>query len=425
MAAVGLGALPGARASEQEGWQFEVTPYFWAAGVDGDYRTNDGKTSFDQSFSDLVDEVDAGFMGLVGASYGRFVAFVQYDYINLEPDGGDAQISSIIGAESRLESEFETDILSGGVGYRFDTFGDDSWIDVMLGVRQFDQEGDIKITVLEGEGAPFSERFDGSSDVTDTLIMLRPSMRISERWRFNPTMSYAVAGDSETHYELSPQFQYQFSDSFALRFGYRRLHYETENGRPGADNYREMDADMAGLMVGVGWTFPKRHEPAAEPVAAAPAPAPAAAPAPAPVDSDGDGVMDSDDRCPDTPRGTRVDQFGCDCDVTVQLTFAFDSAELTEGDKAELTRVAGRLQEASWVNGVVEGHTDSIGSDAYNQRLSERRARAVAEFLSAQGIDASRFAIVGKGESAPIADNGTEAGRAQNRRVVLKRTDCN
>jgi OOP family OmpA-OmpF porin len=67
----------------------------------------------------------------------------------------------------------------------------------------------------------------------------------------------------------------------------------------------------------------------------------------------------------------------------------------------------------------VEGHTDSIGSDAYNQRLSERRAKAVRDYMISQGIDASRITTRGFGESKPVADNKTAAGRAENRRVEI------
>ena len=67
----------------------------------------------------------------------------------------------------------------------------------------------------------------------------------------------------------------------------------------------------------------------------------------------------------------------------------------------------------------VEGHTDSIGEAAANQELSERRAKAVAEALATLGVDPGRLVPVGFGESRPVADNGTESGRAKNRRVDL------
>jgi OOP family OmpA-OmpF porin len=160
------------------------------------------------------------------------------------------------------------------------------------------------------------------------------------------------------------------------------------------------------------------------PVAAKPAPvAVAAAPAKC-ADADNDGVCDKDDRCPDTPAGVRVGPHGCTCDVTIRTNFAFDSAELTAQDKAELERIAGRLKELEFVGGTATGHTDSVGDEAYNQKLSERRAQAVVDFLTAQGVAAGRVTAIGMGETKPLADNATEEGRAQNRRVTIRRTDC-
>jgi OOP family OmpA-OmpF porin len=157
---------------------------------------------------------------------------------------------------------------------------------------------------------------------------------------------------------------------------------------------------------------------------AAIAPAVVAKPVEAPKDSDGDGVIDPNDMCPDTPRGTRVGPQGCPCDLTLKLNFAFDSATLTDADKAQLDAAATELKRLNWTSGVIEGHTDSIGKDAYNQKLSERRALAVREYLAAQGIAESRMIPTGFGESQPVADNKTAEGRAENRRVVLRRTDC-
>jgi OOP family OmpA-OmpF porin len=158
-------------------------------------------------------------------------------------------------------------------------------------------------------------------------------------------------------------------------------------------------------------------------------PAPAAAPvaaaaAAAPVDSDGDGVADEYDRCPNTPAGERVGPNGCSCDVSVQLQFGFDSAELTAADRAILDNVAARLNELQFVGGEVAGHTDSVGDEAYNLDLSKRRAQAALDYLSMKGVAPGRMTAVGFGESMPIADNATEEGRAQNRRVVIRRTDC-
>jgi outer membrane protein OmpA-like peptidoglycan-associated protein len=106
------------------------------------------------------------------------------------------------------------------------------------------------------------------------------------------------------------------------------------------------------------------------------------------------------------------------------VQFKVSSAELTEYDRADLDEMAVSLNSLKFISGTVVGHTDSTGSEAYNQRLSERRAETVSAYLQRKGVAVGRLAAFGAGESEPIADNRTAEGRAQNRRVVLKRTDC-
>ena len=166
---------------------------------------------------------------------------------------------------------------------------------------------------------------------------------------------------------------------------------------------------------------------AAAVAAVAPPPPP---PPPAPVakidpDTDGDGVPDSLDQCPNTPRGAKVDKVGCQCDVTREVHFATGSAELNAEDKAMLDDVVPQLKKLHFINGEIEGHTDSVGGSAMNQRLSERRAKAVADYLAAHGISGGRVTTVGYGETKPVADTTSKEGRAHNRRVVIRRTDCN
>jgi outer membrane protein OmpA-like peptidoglycan-associated protein len=144
----------------------------------------------------------------------------------------------------------------------------------------------------------------------------------------------------------------------------------------------------------------------------------------APKDSDADGVPDTTDACPDTPKGTKVGPKGCPCDMSVQLQYKFDSAELTDQDKKTLDQVAVRLQELNWVGGEAAGYADNVGAAEYNTKLSQRRAQSAVDYLATRGIAKDRFTVEGFGSAHPIADNSTAAGRAQNRRVVLHRTDC-
>ena len=99
--------------------------------------------------------------------------------------------------------------------------------------------------------------------------------------------------------------------------------------------------------------------------------------------------------------------------------FAFDSAKLTAEGKAKLAETVSSLKASPNLHVAVQGHTDSVGSEAYNLQLSKRRAESVKGELVAEGITPDRIETSGFGEASPVADNGTEAGRAENRRVEV------
>lgn len=134
-------------------------------------------------------------------------------------------------------------------------------------------------------------------------------------------------------------------------------------------------------------------------------------------DEDGDGVPDSLDQCPGTPKGAKVDARGCW--VLAGLNFDTDKSVIKPQFEGLLDEVAAVLTQNAGVDIRIDGHTDSRASNAYNQGLSERRANAVREALIKRGVDAGRLSAQGFGESKPIASNGNEAGRYQNRRVEL------
>jgi outer membrane protein OmpA-like peptidoglycan-associated protein len=155
-------------------------------------------------------------------------------------------------------------------------------------------------------------------------------------------------------------------------------------------------------------------------------------------DEDDDGVFDRRDRCPDTPANTPVEHHGCPLPqypanvkpepvqsevITLSdagdVLFAFNQSELTPAAQSKLDSLMPKLQSADVVSIKVIGHTDNIGSDTYNQALSERRASSVAAYLLSQGLAPNKLTSEGKGQSQPVADNETEEGRAKNRRVEL------
>ena len=142
-----------------------------------------------------------------------------------------------------------------------------------------------------------------------------------------------------------------------------------------------------------------RSHPRTGPAPAAAPPAPAAAPAPAAVVA--------------APTSEKV-TFAADA------FFDFDKAVLKPEGKAKLDDLVGKMSGLNLEVIIAVGHTDSVGTDAYNQRLSVRRADAVKDYLVSKGIEKNRVYTEGKGEKQPVADNKTAEGRAKNRRVEIE-----
>jgi outer membrane protein OmpA-like peptidoglycan-associated protein len=156
-----------------------------------------------------------------------------------------------------------------------------------------------------------------------------------------------------------------------------------------------------------------------------------------PIDSDGDGVCDGIDQCPGTAKGLTVDAKGCPPPppppayipeakkelVLDKIFFETNSATLKPESSETLDKVAESLKNFPDVNIQVAGHTDNTGSAAYNMKLSDKRAKAVMDYLVSKGVPASQLTAKGYGLTEPVADNKTAEGRAQNRRVGLRRVE--
>ena len=112
--------------------------------------------------------------------------------------------------------------------------------------------------------------------------------------------------------------------------------------------------------------------------------------------------------------------------VTSRITYAadaffdFDKSVLKPAGRASLDDLVAKIQGVNVETIITTGHTDSIGTDAYNQRLSLRRANAVKAYLVSKGVAADRIVVEGKGEKQPVASNSTREGRAKNRRVEIE-----
>ena len=144
------------------------------------------------------------------------------------------------------------------------------------------------------------------------------------------------------------------------------------------------------------------------------------------MDGDNDGVVDRLDECPNSEPGAQVDTVGCELKEEITLpgvNFESNSDRLLPGAANTLDKVVATLKRYPEIKVEIGGHTDSDGEAAYNESLSARRAATVVDYLASRGIDEGRMNAVGYGESQPVADNGTAAGKAENRRVVLKITE--
>lgn len=249
--------------------------------------------------------------------------------------------------------------------------------------------GVVQPFLSAGLGVAQNDRTPGR-DATDFMTQAGAGMFIKV-WE---------AADGSNSFSLRPELKVRWDDA----------------GNP--DNFR----DYLGLL-GFQFSF---GAPAAKPVETPPPPPapepPPAPPPPPPGDADKDGVLDNVDKCPDTPPGVAVDAYGCTRKGSITLegvTFEVNSARLTPDSQVVLNGVATDLKKYPRLKIELQGHTDSSGSDQYNLKLSQQRADSVRIYLMDQGVPGGQLAAKGYGESQPIEDNKTEAGRSLNRRVVM------
>ena len=241
-----------------------------------------------------------------------------------------------------------------------------------------------------------------------------------------------VGFDLSPHWTLSVDYRYVDSEKGDFNF--------LENN---PDTRTEADYRAHSALATLRYYFAAEEAP--PPPAPEPEPAPEVVAVAAPVDADGDGVPDELDQCPGTPTGVKVNEVGCplpECktpepgqpisldgcatgDVIVLrgVNFEYDQSRLTANARSILDGVGESLIGAPGVKVELGGHTDSKGTDEYNQRLSERRANSVRQYLAGKGVEPDRMTAVGYGETQPVADNDSDEGRELNRRVELKITE--
>jgi OOP family OmpA-OmpF porin len=319
-----------------------------------------------------------------------------------------------------------------------DDLDDDTLLGIGVGYR-FDNPWAIELTYQQTD-ADFDSPLTGDTEVG--LWHLGALYNLKSRSNFQPFLSFGLGSadfdndpmkdDDETLFNAGVGMKWSFSEKAAVRGDLKFFGGDSD------------DLTEAAISVGLHYAFGSTGKPVPLEVAAEDG------------DADKDGVPDSTDQCPGTPSGIQVDSRGCpedddgdgvynymdDCpnttdrrakidargcyvrlerkvNITLNVEFDFNSSELRDEDTGEVQKVADFMHQHPHSKTLVEGHTDSKGSDEYNQGLSERRASTIADMLVQKfDISPDRVSSIGYGETQPIATNDTEEGRQENRRVV-------
>mgnify|MGYP001555692842 FL=1 len=244
-------------ASDSEEWNFEITPYFLAAGLDGKIGLQDATTDVDMSFSDIWDQLDAGFMGMFSARKGRWTLGFEAVYFKLSGVGStsvsrDGWLTSL-DVNGALELTSEMSIYSGTVAYR--VLEDKTQLDVLGALRYTDLEAELEVSI---DGAftgvfttrPFSgaRKAKGSKSWTDAVVGLRVIQPVSDEVDL---VGYVDVGgsDDSTTWQAIAGVNWEFKEDYTAKFGYRVLDWDYDDGD------FKWDMQSAGLYAGLGIAF--------------------------------------------------------------------------------------------------------------------------------------------------------------------------
>lgn len=255
--------------------------------------------------------------------------------------------------------------------------------------------------------------------VTDLLFF----KRLLPTERFTPVIGAGAGVVDISHYDpsslkmgfkLRGGAEYALNEAFSLGLN---VDYQHVNKMLFGDNLPGRTINVIAARLGLTWYFG-----GASTVAAAAATTAAVAKF-TDKDSDNDGVSDGKDKCPSSAQNTKVNAYGCaeaeKATVHLNVQFATGKSVVASGYDSDLKGLAQFMSEHPTTKIEIQGHTDSSGSKTLNKKLSESRANAVKAYLVNElKVDGSRITANGYGDEQPIADNNTNEGRQQNRRVI-------
>jgi outer membrane protein OmpA-like peptidoglycan-associated protein/outer membrane protein W len=375
----------------------------------------------------------------------------------------------------------EIGLRGGGLFTEGNSYIDEDWVYGGQIAYNATQHLSIEAALLAGRTQLQLQR--GNGDAMNTtrpaaaVNVLLPSCELMYNFTNGHFRPYSAAGVSDIHTQASSNARaYGYSsgkqDDFGVQYGFGAKWLFSDHFLLRADARHLIDTDYSYskggtsknneiVTLGLSWLLghagsQPKPEPKAEPapvVAAVPVVVPPADAdgdgvidtqdacpgtaagvkvdargCPAVVDTDGDGIPDDKDECPGTPAGTAVDATGCPSTVKAiednwtlsGVQFESGSDKITSGSFATLDDAAETLKARSQVRVEIQGYTDNTGKPESNLALSEKRAQSVKNYLVGKGVSASQLETKGYGEASPIADNSTKEGRAKNRRIDFK-----
>lgn len=244
------GAAPVFAQSKPDGWSFEVTPYLFAAGLDGTASVRGVTADIDMSFSDIADRLDSGFMALAEARKGAWVFAFDAIYIKLSDEAAETWNGPLGNTNTATlnigATQYVYQLLAG---YR--VYDQRAGVDLLGGLRytRLDLSADLAVAT----GAPLLP--DGSrsatrrEDWTDVVAGVRVIFPFTERWSAVGYLDYGLAGDADKTYQAYAGVNWRLGKSISAKFGYRYLYQDYTN-----DDFR-WDMTTEGLFLGLGVGF--------------------------------------------------------------------------------------------------------------------------------------------------------------------------
>jgi len=233
-------------ASETDDWRFEVTPYFLAAGMEGEVGIGGRTADIDMSFDDILDSLDAGFMGLFSAQKGPWTLGFETVYFKLSDD---ASVTGPLGrVDAAIDLTTEMSIFSGTVAYRI--VDEKTKLDVLGALRYTDLEADASVLINSAGPVAFSTSLDagGSKDWTDVVLGLKVTHPVASDVDLVGYVDVGGNDDSET-WQAIAGVNWHFKEDYTAKFGYRVLDWDYDDGS------FKWDMQSAGIYAGLGIAF--------------------------------------------------------------------------------------------------------------------------------------------------------------------------